>query len=73
MEISYRFWIPDITNWRQQQEEMRSNNAVYCNEAHDIISIILHTVRVDASFPLGDILLAGGIQKPQAGPFTTNH
>jgi len=53
MEISHTFWIPDITNWWRQQEEMRSKYADLSNVACNIFLIILHGVRVEASFSLG--------------------
>jgi hypothetical protein len=52
-EISSTFWIPDITDWWQQQEETHSKYADLFNVAHDIFSIIPHGVRVEASFSLG--------------------
>jgi len=53
MEISSTFWLPDITDWWRQQEEMHSKYADLSNVAHDIFSIIPHGVRVEASFSLG--------------------
>jgi hypothetical protein len=53
MEISSTFWLPDITDWWQQQEEMHWMYADLSNVAHDIFSIIPHGGRVEASFSLG--------------------
>jgi hypothetical protein len=53
MEISSSFWIPDITEWWRQQEEMYSKYADLSNVARDIFSIIPHGVGVEASFSLG--------------------
>jgi len=53
MEISSTFWIPDITDWWRQQDEMHSKYADLSNVARDIFSIILHSVGVEASFSLG--------------------
>jgi len=53
MEISSTFWIPDITDWWRQQEEMHSKYADLSNVARDIFSIIPHGVGVEASFSLG--------------------
>jgi len=53
MEISCTFWLPDITDWWRQQEEMHSKYAELSNVARDIFSIIPHGVRVEASFSLG--------------------
>jgi len=52
MEISSTFWIPDITDWWRQQEETHSKYTNLFNVACDIISIIPHGVRVEASFSL---------------------
>jgi len=53
MEISSTLWIPDITDWWQQQEKTHSKYANLCNVARDIFSIIPHGVAVEASFSLG--------------------
>jgi len=53
MEISRTFWIPDIKNWGQQEEQMHSKNADVCNVAWDIFSIIPHGVGVEASCSQG--------------------
>jgi hypothetical protein len=53
MEISCTFWIPDITDWWQQQEETHSKYANLSNVARNIFSIIPHGVGVEASFSLG--------------------
>jgi hypothetical protein len=52
MEFSSTFRIPDITNWRRQQEETHSNYADLSNVARDIFSIIPPGVRVETSFSL---------------------
>jgi len=53
MEISRTFWIPDITNWWRQQEEMHSKYPNLPNMVCDIFSIIPHCVGVESSFSLG--------------------
>ena len=53
MEISSTVWIPDITDWWRQQEEMHSMYAYLSNVARDIVSIIPHGIGVQASFSLG--------------------
>ena len=53
MEISSTFWLPDITDWWHQQEEMHSKYNDLSNVAQDIFSIIPHGVGVEASFSLG--------------------
>jgi len=53
MEISSTFWLPDITNWWQQQGETHSKYADLSNVALDMFSIISHGIRVEASFSLG--------------------
>jgi len=53
MEISSTFWIPDITDWWHQQEEMHSQYTDLSNVARNIFSIIPHGVGVEASFSLG--------------------
>ena len=52
-EISSTFWIPDITDWWRQQEEMHSKYADLSNVARDIFSLIPHGVGVETSFSLG--------------------
>ena len=52
MEISSTFWLPDITDWWQQQEEMHSKYADLYNVACNIFSIIPYAVRVESSFSL---------------------
>jgi hypothetical protein len=52
MEISSTFWIPDITDWWRQQEETHSMYADLLNVARDIVSIVQHGVRVEASVSL---------------------
>jgi len=53
MEISSKFWIPDITDWWCQQEETHSKYADLSNLARDIFSMIPHGVGVEASFSPG--------------------
>jgi len=53
MEISGTFWIPDITDWWRQQEEMHSKYGELSNVARDIFSIIAHGVGLEASVSLG--------------------
>ena len=53
MEISSTFWLPDITDWWLQQEEMHSKYAIQSNVARDIFSNIPHGVGVEARFSLG--------------------
>jgi len=53
MEISSALWIPDITDWWRQQEEMHAKYADLSNVAHEIFSIIPHTDGVESSFSLG--------------------
>jgi len=52
-EIRSTFWLPDITDWGRQQQEMHSKYANLANVARDIFSIIPHGVGVEASFSLG--------------------
>ena len=52
MEVSSTFWLPDITDWWRQQEEMHSKYIDLSNVARDIISIIPHGVGVEARFSL---------------------
>ena len=53
MEISSTFWIPIITEWWRQQEEMHLNYTNLSNPARNIFDIIPHGVRVEARFSLG--------------------
>jgi len=52
MEITGTQWLPDITDWWRQQEELHPKYANLSNVAHDIFSMIPHGVGVDASFSL---------------------
>jgi hypothetical protein len=52
MQITSTFWIPDLTDWWRQQEEMHSKYADLSNVVHDIFSIIPHGVGVETSFSL---------------------
>ena len=69
MEISSTFRLPDITDWWRQEEETHQKYTDRSNVARDIFSVIPHGVGVEASFPLAEMLLAGGSQNPQARPF----
>ena len=53
IEISCTVWLPDITDWRCQQQEMHTKYADLSNVACDIFSIIPQGVWVEASFSLG--------------------
>jgi len=53
MEISRKLWLPEITDWWRQQEEMHWKYADLSNVARDIFYIIPHGVGVEASFSLG--------------------
>jgi len=53
IEISSTFWLPQITNWWRQQEETHSKYADLSNVAHNIFSIIPHSVGVEVSYFLG--------------------
>ena len=53
MEISSTFWILDITDWWQQQEETHSKYTNLSDVARDLFSILPHGVRVEASFSVG--------------------
>jgi len=53
MEISSTFWIPDITDWWRQQEEIHSKYADHSNMARKIFSIIPHGIGVESCFSLG--------------------
>jgi len=49
MEISSTFWLHDITDWLQQQEDSHSKYPDLSNLACDIFSIIPHCFRVEGS------------------------
>ena len=53
VEIGSKFWIPDITDWRQQQQETHSQYADLLNVACDIFSIIPHGVGVESRLSIG--------------------
>jgi hypothetical protein len=53
MEVSSTFWLPDITDWWWQQEEMHSMYADLCNVAHDMCCIITRGVGLETRFSLG--------------------
>ena len=52
MEISRKYWLPDITDWWRQREETHSKYTNLSNIACDIFSIIPHGVGVEASYSL---------------------
>jgi len=52
MEICSTFWLPDITDRRQQQEQMPSLYPDHSNVAYDILSIIPHGAGVETSISL---------------------
>jgi len=52
LEICIKFWLPAITDWSRQQEEMHYKYTDLCNVACDIFSIIQHGVGVEASCSL---------------------
>jgi len=68
MEISSTFWIPDITDWWQQQEETHSKYADLSNVARDIFSMIPHGVGVEASFSLGQDVIGWRQSKTTGEP-----
>jgi len=49
MWISSAFWIPDITDWWREMDEMHSKHADLSNVARDIFCLIPHGVRVESS------------------------
>jgi hypothetical protein len=57
IKISSTFWLPDITDWLQQQEETHSKYADLSNVARDTFSIINHGVGVEASVSLGGAVI----------------
>jgi len=63
IEISSKFWIPDITNWWRQQEEMNSKYTYHSNAVPDIFSIIPHGVGVEASCSLGGHFIRWSLSK----------
>ena len=58
IKISSTLWIPDITDWWHQQEEMHSKYPDLSNVACDICSIISHGVRVQARCSLGQVIIS---------------
>jgi len=58
MEISSTFWLPDITNWWHQQQQIHSKYSDLSNKAHDIFPIISHLVRVEASFSIAQDVIS---------------
>jgi hypothetical protein len=61
MEISSKFFTPDITDWWHKQEERHIKYANQSNLAWDIVCIIQHAVSVEA----GCSLSADGIGRRQ--------
>jgi hypothetical protein len=53
MEVSSTFWLPDITDWWRQQEEMHSMYADLSSEAHDMCCIITRGVGLETRISLG--------------------
>jgi len=53
VKISNTSWLLDITNWSRRLDEMHPKYANLSNVAHDIFSIPLHGVGVEASLSLG--------------------
>jgi len=64
IHICSTFWLPDITDWWHQQEETHSKYADLSNVARNIFSIIPHGVGVEASFSLGQDVVAWRQSKP---------
>jgi len=58
MEIDHALWLPDITNWWSQQEEMHSKYIDFSCVACGIFSIIPHCDRAEARFPLRETVSA---------------
>jgi len=69
MVISSTFWIPDITDWWWQHEEMHSKYADLSNIAHDIFSNKPHRVGLEASFSLARDVMCWR----QSNPTATTH
>ena len=59
MEICSTFWLPDITDWWRQQEEMHWKYADRSNVAREIFSFMPHGVGVEASVSLGRDVIGG--------------
>jgi len=64
MEMSSSYWLPDITDWWHQQEEMHSKYPNFSVLARDIFFIIPHGVGVEASFSLGRDVIGWRQSKP---------
>jgi len=60
IEISSKFWLPAITDWWHQQEEIQSKYAALTNVAWDVFSIIPHCVVVDVRLALGWDIIGWG-------------
>jgi hypothetical protein len=67
MEISGTFWLPGITDWWWQQEEMQSKFADLSNVTCDIFPIIPHSVGVEACFSLGRDMIGWRQSKTTCG------
>jgi len=70
VDISSTLWLPDITDWWLQHEEMYSTYGNLCDVARDIFSIIPHGVRVEGGFSLGRDVIPWRQSKPPARLFT---
>jgi hypothetical protein len=66
IEISSTFWIPDITDWWQQQQEQHSKYADIFSVACEIFCIIPHGVGVEAGCSLG-LVVTGWRQSKTTG------
>jgi len=65
MEIWSIFWLPDISDWWGQQEEMHAKHADHSTVACDISFIIPHGVGVEASLSLRRDIVGWRQSKPQ--------
>jgi len=57
MKLSRTFWLPDITDWWQRQEETHSTYADPSNVAREIFPIIRHGDGVEARFSLAQDMI----------------
>jgi hypothetical protein len=57
MKISSTYWVPDITNWWCQQEEMHSKYTDLSNAACDIFSTIPVSLGVKACYSFGQVVI----------------
>jgi len=67
MEISSTVWLPEITDWWRQQEEMHSMYTDLTNVARNIFFILPHGVGVEASFSLGRDVIGWSESKTTGG------